>query len=56
MASASVPGVEVVATARPGGVHFDFGDGASLECDGPGVAWSPGATNEAQAVNRPTGG
>lgn len=46
VATASVPGVEVVATAEPGGVHFDFGDGTSLECDGPGSEWSQGATSD----------
>jgi hypothetical protein len=45
-ASASVPGISVTATARPGGVDYDFGDGASRECSGTGVPYSPGATSD----------
>ena len=45
-ATASVPGMEVAATARPGGVHFELGDRTVLDCEGTGVPWSPGATSD----------
>lgn len=45
-ATASVPGIEVVATASPGGVNYDLGDGTTLECSGTGTPYSPGATSD----------
>lgn len=55
-AQAGVPGIiSVVATARPSGVTYDFGDGASLECD-EGVPWSPGATSECTHAYQAAGG
>ena len=45
-ASASVPGIRVVATATPGAVNYDFGDGTSLECSGGGTPYSPGTTSD----------
>jgi hypothetical protein len=44
-ATASVPGVTVVATAEPGGVEFDFGDGTTGQCEGAGTPYSEGATS-----------
>jgi hypothetical protein len=44
-ATASVPGVTVVATAEPGGVSFDLGDGTTLRCDDFGTPYAPGATS-----------
>ena len=44
--TASVPGTRVVATAAPGGVTFDLGDGTSLECDDFGTPYAPGATSD----------
>ena len=43
---ASVPGVTVVATAEPGGVTFDLGDGATLECEDFGTPYAAGATSD----------
>jgi len=34
-------------TARPVSVTWDTGDGANVVCRGPGVAWSPGAREDA---------
>ncbi len=45
-ATASVPGITVVASATPGGVEYDFGDGTSMECSGGGTPYSPGATSD----------
>jgi hypothetical protein len=45
-AVASVPGVTVVATAEPGGVTFDFGDGTSLECEDFGTPYAAGASSD----------
>lgn len=44
-ATAFVPGVTVVATAEPGGVSFDLGDGNTLECDDFGTPYAPGASS-----------
>jgi len=44
--TASVPGISVVATAEPGGVTFDFGDGTSLECEDFGTPYVEGATSD----------
>lgn len=45
-AVAEIPGVRVVATARPGGVNYDFGDGTTLGCAGTGTPYAPGATSD----------
>ena len=45
-ATASIPFMTVVATAEPGRVQFDFGDGTSGECAGSGTPWSEGATSD----------
>jgi len=47
-ASVSLPNppVRVTATASPGGVHYDFGDGTSLDCQGSGTPYAPGATSD----------
>lgn len=45
-ATASVPGITVVASATPGGVNYDLGDGTTLECTGTGTPYSPGATSD----------
>ena len=42
-ATASVPGITVVATATPSAIRFDFGDGTSMECPGAGTPWTPGS-------------
>ena len=39
--SASVPGVSVTVTAKPTKAVWTFGDGTTLTCQGPGVAWTP---------------
>lgn len=41
-ATASVPGVEVTATAHPTQVLWASGDGGSVVCSGPGTHWQPG--------------
>src|SRR5262249_27727074 len=41
-ASASVPGESVTATATPVSVAWDFGDGSSATCLGPGTPFTPG--------------
>lgn len=41
-ASASVPGESVTATATPVSVAWDFGDGTSATCLGPGTPFEPG--------------
>lgn len=46
-ATASVPGESVTATATPVSVTWDFGDGASSVCTGPGSAFAAG-TNPMQ--------
>jgi hypothetical protein len=45
-AEAHVPGINVVATATPGAVRINFGDGTSDECTGAGVEYSAGATSD----------
>ena len=45
-ATVSIPGVSVTATASPGGVQYDFGDGTSLQCEGSGTPYAPGATSD----------
>jgi hypothetical protein len=42
-ATASVPGVTVVALARPRSVLWSMGDGAAVACAGPGSPFPPGA-------------
>ena len=43
---ASVPGINVVATATPGAVRIDFGDGTIAECTGAGVEYTAGGTSD----------
>ncbi|HMS15107.1 MAG: hypothetical protein V9E99_05690 [Microthrixaceae bacterium] len=38
---APVPGVSVSVTATPTKAVWTFGDGTTLTCNGPGVAWNP---------------
>jgi hypothetical protein len=45
-ARASVPGIQVVATATPGAVRIDFGDGTTAECTGGGTEYAAGATSD----------
>ncbi|MFT7837725.1 hypothetical protein Q5530_16445 [Saccharothrix sp. BKS2] len=40
--SASVPGVSVMATARPVSVSWSMGDGSTVSCTGPGTAYMAG--------------
>lgn len=42
-ATADVPGVSVVAVAKPSSVVWEAGDGATVTCDGPGTPYSRGA-------------
>jgi hypothetical protein len=42
--TASVPGVSATVTARPQSITWDAGDGTSLDCAGPGLAFEPGRT------------
>jgi hypothetical protein len=44
--TAWVPGVTVVATAEPGGVTFELGDGTTLECEDFGTPYAEGATSD----------
>jgi hypothetical protein len=41
-ATAAVPGESVTATATPTSVTWNFGDGTSLTCQGPGTPYSAG--------------
>jgi hypothetical protein len=41
-ATAEVPGASVTATARPSDALWDFGDGTTVVCKGPGTPWKPG--------------
>jgi hypothetical protein len=41
-ATAAVPGLSATVTAQPTTVQWDMGDGTTLTCDGPGVAYDPG--------------
>ncbi len=45
-ATASVPGMSVTATASPGAVRFDLGDGTTMECAGRGTPYEAGATSD----------
>jgi hypothetical protein len=47
-ATASVPGVSVIATARPAKATWSMGDGTTVTCTGPGTAWTP-STDPAKA-------
>ncbi|GAB1641506.1 hypothetical protein [Krasilnikovia sp. MM14-A1259] len=47
-ATASVPAMSVTATARPATVTWAMGDGSTVNCAGPGTAWTPG-TDPAKA-------
>lgn len=45
--TAGVPGIAVTVTARPSNLRVEPGSGSpTLECDGLGVAWTPGAVSE----------
>ena len=44
-ATATTGPVTATATATPTKVVWDMGDGQSVTCDGPGVAYNPGAPN-----------
>lgn len=46
-ATASAGRVSSTVTARPTRTSWTFGDGRSLRCDGPGVAWRPGLAENA---------
>ncbi|MFP5370477.1 MAG: hypothetical protein ACLGI3_06980 [Actinomycetes bacterium] len=47
-ASASAGGVTSTVTATPKRVVWDMGNGESVSCDGPGVAYVPGVPDERQ--------
>jgi hypothetical protein len=49
MATASVPGMSVTATATPTKVVFSAGDGASFTCTGPGTPWKRGMNPAAKS-------
>lgn len=42
LATASVPGVSVTATARPESITWSMGDGATVSCTGPGTPYRSG--------------
>lgn len=46
-AEASTGRVKAIATARPVSVTWSTGDGATVDCDGPGRAWVRGVDDEA---------
>ena len=46
-ASASVPGLTVTATAVPVEATWKMGDGATVDCSGPGTVWEKGMDAEA---------
>lgn len=46
-ATASAGRVSSTVTARPTRTSWAFGDGRSLRCDGPGIAWRPGLAEDA---------
>jgi hypothetical protein len=48
-ASASVPGMTVRATATPVSVTWNFGDGTSTVCTGPGTPFTPGTDPKASS-------
>lgn len=48
-AKAEVPGESVTATATPVSVTWDFGDGKSIVCTGPGSQFPPGADPKASS-------
>ncbi|WP_194920152.1 hypothetical protein [Catenulispora rubra] len=48
-ASAEVPGMRVLATATPVSVTWDFGDGTSTVCAGPGTPFTPGTDPKASS-------
>lgn len=48
-ATASVPGVSVTARATPQYVEWSWGDGSFSACQGPGAAYTPGASDPAAA-------
>ncbi|MFL1427523.1 MULTISPECIES: hypothetical protein [unclassified Nocardiopsis] len=48
-ATASVPGGSVTVTATPSSLSWDMGDGTTVECDGPGTAYTPRLHDPADA-------
>jgi len=48
-ASATVPGESVTATATPVSVAWNFGDGTSTVCTGPGTPFTPGTDPKASS-------
>lgn len=46
-ATASVTGLSVTATATPRHAEWSLGDGATVSCQGPGTAWTPGTHPQA---------
>lgn len=48
-ARAAVPGMSVTATATPGSVTWDYGDGTSTTCSGPGTPFAPGTDPKASS-------
>lgn len=47
MATASTGRVSATVTAKPVSVAWSTGDGATITCDGPGTAWTPGSNDNA---------
>lgn len=50
-ATASIPGLSVSATATPRRVTWDMGDGAVVECDGPGTVYDPSRSPSEQSTD-----
>ncbi|MFD0635394.1 hypothetical protein ACFQ9X_31425 [Catenulispora yoronensis] len=48
-AQAAVPGMSVTATATPVSVRWDYGDGTSTVCTGPGTQFTPGTDPKASS-------
>src|SRR5262249_29612394 len=46
-ATASAGRVSATITAAPVSATWDLGEGSSLHCDGPGIAWRPGLREDA---------
>ncbi len=46
-ATASTGRVSATVTAKPVSVSWSTGDGATIRCDGPGTAWTPGSDDGA---------
>jgi hypothetical protein len=50
-ATASVPGLSATATATPIEVRWDMGDGTTVTCDGPGIAYDPSQDDDAPSTD-----